>query len=210
VAAVSYTIALSAVTAGSGLESVIAGTNAPSAGVVEIRMDQTTTTVNDANPLTGAATTRAPKKGEIQYLIRVLEEYLMRDTNVLEWTAIAGYTSSDPCSGVLLQGTTALQCKAGIIGGGAGAAYDTLLYGVYVQFGAGPPTLTIAGMLDSSGVAANLLVSGSTTLDYFWMPPAPIMNNHSAFVFTPSVAAKIWIFTRAYTGPEAPETRVTD
>lgn len=83
-AAVSYTIALSAVAAGSGLESVLAGTNAPSAGVVEIRMDQTTTTVNDANPLTGAATTRAPKKGEILYLIEVLKEYLVRDTNVLE------------------------------------------------------------------------------------------------------------------------------
>jgi hypothetical protein len=83
-AAVSYTIALSAVTAGSGLESVIAGTNAPSAGVVELRFDQTSTTVNDANPLTGAATTRAPKKGEILFLIEILKQYLLRDTNVLE------------------------------------------------------------------------------------------------------------------------------
>jgi hypothetical protein len=81
VAAVSYIIALSQTATGSGLESVVAGTAAPTSGVVEIRMDQTATTVTDAQSTTG---TRAPKKGEIQYLIRVLEEYLIRDTNVLE------------------------------------------------------------------------------------------------------------------------------
>lgn len=115
---------------------------------------------------------------------------------------MAGYTSTDPCRGVLLQGVAALQCKAGIIGGGVGAVCDTLLYGVYIQFAAGPPTLTIGGMSDSAGAAQPLLVSGSVTLDYFWMPPAPILNNFAAFVFTPSVAAKIWVFTRAYVGPE--------
>jgi hypothetical protein len=79
VAAVSYTIAV-----GGTLETVTAGTNAPSAGTVEIRMDQTATAVEDNNPLTGGAATRAPKKGEIQQLIRILEQYLIRDTNVLE------------------------------------------------------------------------------------------------------------------------------
>lgn len=123
---------------------------------------------------------------------------------------MAGFTSVDPCGGVLLQGTAALQCQNGVIGGAAGAAYDTLLFGVYIQPAAGPPTLTIAGMKDSSGAAQNLLISGSTTLDYFWMPPSPILNSFAAFVFTPSVAAKIWVFTRAYKGPEAPGTRVTD
>jgi hypothetical protein len=75
-AAVSYTILV-----GGNLETVVAGTNAPSAGSVEIRMDQTTTSVTDATSVTG---TRAPKKGEIQALMRVLEEYLIRDTNVVE------------------------------------------------------------------------------------------------------------------------------
>lgn len=75
-AAVSYSIAI-----GGTLETVVASTNAPGAGSIEIRMDQTATTVTDAQSTTG---TRAPKKGEIQALIRVLEEYLIRDTNVLE------------------------------------------------------------------------------------------------------------------------------
>jgi hypothetical protein len=77
-AAVSYTILV-----GGNLETVVAGTNAPSAGTVEIRMDQTTSAVTDLS-LTGGVTTRAPHKGEIQALIRVLEQYLIRDTNVLE------------------------------------------------------------------------------------------------------------------------------
>lgn len=75
-AAVSYSILV-----GGNQETVIASTNAPAAGSVEIRMDQTVTAVTDAQSTTG---TRAPKKGEIQALIRVLEEYLIRDTNVLE------------------------------------------------------------------------------------------------------------------------------
>lgn len=72
-AAVSYLI-----TAGGVLETVTASTNAPSAVGVELRIDQTTTTVTD----NGA--TRALKKGEVQQAIRILEEYLIRDTNILQ------------------------------------------------------------------------------------------------------------------------------
>jgi hypothetical protein len=75
-AAISYSILV-----GGTLETVVAATNAPAAGSVEIRMDQTATSVTDAQSSTG---TRAPKKGEIQQLIRILEEYLLRDTNVVE------------------------------------------------------------------------------------------------------------------------------
>ena len=75
-AAISYVISV-----GGTLETVTAGTNAPSSGSVEIRMDQTATAVTDGQSTTG---TRAPKKGEIQQLIRILEEYLIRDSNVLE------------------------------------------------------------------------------------------------------------------------------
>lgn len=118
---------------------------------------------------------------------------------------MAGYTSTDPSHAVLLQGTALLNCKAGIIGANAGQAYDSLLYGVYIQFTAvTAATLTIGGLLDSNGSAANLLVSGSTTVDYFWMPPAPILNSQGAFTFTPNTAAKIWVFLRPYYGPEAP------
>lgn len=75
-AAISYVISV-----GGNLETVVAGANAPSAGSVEIRMDQTITAVTDATSITG---TRSPKKGEIQALIRVLEEFLIRDPNVVE------------------------------------------------------------------------------------------------------------------------------
>lgn len=75
-AAVSYVIAV-----GGTLETVTTGTNAPASGSVEIRMDQTATSVTDAQSTTG---TRAPKKGEILALIVILEQYLIRDTNVTE------------------------------------------------------------------------------------------------------------------------------
>jgi hypothetical protein len=76
VAAVSYIIAV-----GGNLETVTAGTAAPTSGSLEIRIDQTVTAVTDASYPGG---TRAPRKGEIQALLRTLEEYLIRDTNVLE------------------------------------------------------------------------------------------------------------------------------
>lgn len=123
---------------------------------------------------------------------------------------MAGYTSSDPCHGVRLAGTALLNCKGGIIGATAGAACDTVLFGVYIELAATAATLTIGGMLDNTGAAAPLLISGETTVDYFWMPPSPILNNAAAFTFTPSIANLIWVFTRAYSGPEAPGTRVTD
>lgn len=72
-AAISYSVSVGGV-----LETVVASTQAPSAGSVEIRIDQTTTSVTDG---TG---TRPPKKGEVQQLIRVLEEYLMRDQSIIE------------------------------------------------------------------------------------------------------------------------------
>jgi len=73
-AAISYTIDVDPV-----LEKITAGTNAPSAGRVELRIDTTATAVTDGNSPTG---TRALKRGEIQAIIRVLEQYLLRDTNI--------------------------------------------------------------------------------------------------------------------------------
>lgn len=72
-AAVSYSIKL-----GDPAESIVAATNAPSAGVLEIRMDQTSTTVTDG---TG---TRAPRRGELQTLLRVIEQKLMTDINLID------------------------------------------------------------------------------------------------------------------------------
>ncbi len=74
--AISYAISV-----GGNLETVTASTNAPSAGSVEIRIDQSTTSINDASMAGG---TRAVKKGEVQQLMRVLEEYLIRDSNLYQ------------------------------------------------------------------------------------------------------------------------------
>jgi hypothetical protein len=77
-AAISYSIGVS-----QPLENVTAGTNVPSGGngTLEIRFDQTATAVTDGSLPAG---TRALKKGEVQYMLRILEQYLIRDSNVLE------------------------------------------------------------------------------------------------------------------------------
>ena len=75
-AAISYSLVI-----GGTLEQVVATTNAPGAGQVEIRMDQTATTVTDGQSTTG---TRAPKKSEIIFALENMIQYLVRDTNVIE------------------------------------------------------------------------------------------------------------------------------
>jgi hypothetical protein len=118
---------------------------------------------------------------------------------------MAGYTSTDPTHGTRLSVATAVQCKAGVVGASsAGVAFDTLLYGVYVELNATAASVTIGGMNDQAGVAQNLLITGEVATDYFWMPPAPILNSFGPFVFQASLANLVWIFTRPYVGPEAP------
>lgn len=75
-AAVSYSLVI-----GGTLEQVVAATSAPGAGQVEIRMDQTATTVTDAQSTTG---TRLPKKSEIIFALENMIQFLIRDTNVTE------------------------------------------------------------------------------------------------------------------------------
>lgn len=68
-AAVSYNVVI-----GGTLENVLTATNAPGTGQVEIRVDQTATTVNDNG------VTRSPKKGEILQALWLLIQYIERDT----------------------------------------------------------------------------------------------------------------------------------
>ncbi len=73
-AAVSYQISV-----GQTLEQVTAGTNAPAAGSVELRIaDQAGASVTDQGG------TRGPKRSEVQALIEVLKQYLIRDTNLID------------------------------------------------------------------------------------------------------------------------------
>lgn len=73
-AAVSYRVEI-----GGTLETVVAGTNAPSAGQVELRIaDQAGSSITDKG------STRGPKRSEVQAMMRVLEQYLLRDTNLID------------------------------------------------------------------------------------------------------------------------------
>lgn len=76
--AVSYQVQV-----GQTLEQVTIGAAAPTggAGMVELRIDQTAASVTDGNVPTG---TRVIKRGEVQALIRILEEALLRDTSLGE------------------------------------------------------------------------------------------------------------------------------
>ncbi|MGB9332626.1 MAG: hypothetical protein WCB10_17815 [Steroidobacteraceae bacterium] len=120
-----------------------------------------------------------------------------------------GFVSLDPSTGVQLSVATAVPCANGIVGSAAAVAgWDTLLLGVYIQVNATAVTLTIAGMANQAGGAANMLLTGSTTVDFFWEPTVPVVNSFAAFVFTASVASKVIVFTRAYIGPERPGLRI--
>lgn len=120
-----------------------------------------------------------------------------------------GKVGLDPSTGRRLALATAVQCAAGVLGTVAGAAYDTELCGVYIPLTAvTATTLTIAGFKDSAGAAASLLISGQTTTDVVWTPSEPVLNVDGAFIFTASAANIVWVFLRAYIGPERPNVRV--
>lgn len=74
--AISYSISL-----GQTLQQVVSGTQAPSAGSIELRMDQTATSITDAQSPTG---TRALKRTEIYTLLKTLEEMLVADTTLAQ------------------------------------------------------------------------------------------------------------------------------
>lgn len=112
-----------------------------------------------------------------------------------------GFSSLDYAHSTILLGTAALNCAKGIVGGAAGARVDTLLLGVLILKNAGPATLTITGLQNSSGNAASLILNGSTADDRLYLPPFPLLNELAAFTFQPSVASTVVVFTRAYAGP---------
>lgn len=115
-----------------------------------------------------------------------------------------GFVLPDYAHATLLRGTAALNCKGGVIGGGGGAARDTLLLGVYIGLHATTAAaLTIAGLTDSAVPPTQQpwVLNGQVAIDTPYWFTYPILNEFAAFTFTPSVDALIWVFTRAYTGP---------
>lgn len=77
-AAISYSVTFAQTATGFGVDAVLASTNAPSAGQVEIRIDQTATAITDG------AGNRALRKGEAIQLLNYLTQYLIKDTAVIE------------------------------------------------------------------------------------------------------------------------------
>lgn len=113
-----------------------------------------------------------------------------------------GSVLPDYAHATLLQGTAALQCKAGVIGGAAGVARDTLFLGYYIDLTATTATtLTVTGFADSSSAQQPFVINGQITLDQPFFFAYPLLNELAAFTFQPSTAAKVWVFTRAYVGP---------
>ena len=122
---------------------------------------------------------------------------------------MAGYTSADTVQPVLLEGTSLINCASGVVGSSAaGQSFDSTLHGVYIVKNGTAATVTIGGFTDNTGAAQNLVITGSTTQDYFWTPPNPLLNRGGALTFTPSITGTAWVMTRAYVGPEKPGTRV--
>ena len=70
-AAISFSIG-----ADPNLETVVAATSAPGAGQVEVRINTTN------NAITDGSGTRALKRGEIQALMRTIEQEILRNASI--------------------------------------------------------------------------------------------------------------------------------
>ena len=112
-----------------------------------------------------------------------------------------GFLSLDYAHATLLQGTSAISFAKGVVAAG-GVARDTEFLGAYIDRHAGAgATLTVGGINDSTGAAANWLINGQITVDTPVILPWPMLNEFGPLVLTPSVAGVIVVWTRAYVGP---------
>lgn len=78
---------------------------------------------------------------------------------------------------------------------GAGAADDTFLMGILILLNAAAATATIAGFQDHAGAAANIVLTGSTSVDTYYNFKAS-RNIKGALTVTGSVASKVIVFWR--------------
>ena len=105
---------------------------------------------------------------------------------------MAGYTNNQPGTPVLLAGTSAVAFVKGAIGAG-GVANDTILNGIKIAANGTAVTATISGFRDSTGAAANIVLTGGTTQDTF--TPLGWINTAGALTVTASVANKVVVET---------------
>ena len=73
-------------------------------------------------------------------------------------------------------------------------ARDTELLGAYIDLRAGAGvTLTVGGIGDSTGAAANWAINGQITVDTPVILPWPLLNEFGPLVLTPSAAGVILV-----------------
>lgn len=101
---------------------------------------------------------------------------------------MSGYVKITPSGPVILSGTSAVAFIKGQVGA-SGAAGDTLLRGITILKNASAVTATIAGCADSTGAAANIVLTGSTADDRYF--PLNWINTVGALTITPSVTLKV-------------------
>ena len=112
---------------------------------------------------------------------------------------MAGYSSTPPVTPILLQGTSQINFKAGVAGS-VGAVKDTQIFAFHILSNVSAVSVTLAGFQDSTGAAASIVWTGSTSQDVIITFPAPILNTMGAFSATPSVGGKVWLYIAPYTG----------
>lgn len=88
----------------------------------------------------------------------------------------------------LLHSTSVIQVAAGFIGAGAaGAANDTRLYSVTILKNGSAVTLTLGGFRGEDGIARNVVLTGSTTVDTQYTFPG-LKNSAGPMTLTASAA----------------------
>ena len=100
-------------------------------------------------------------------------------------------------SPVLLHATSAVKVANGVIGAGAGSAYDSMLVAVCILKDAGPCTLTVAGFMGEDGLPRNVVFQGSTTVDSILpLSGLGLVNSGGPMTLTASVADKVLVGVR--------------
>lgn len=103
-----------------------------------------------------------------------------------------GYSNQTPGTPTLLAVTTVVAFVKGAVGAG-GVANDTILNGIKIAQNAAAVTVTLAGFKDSTGAAASIIFTGSTTADTF--QPLNWINTFGTLTATASVANKVVVET---------------
>lgn len=100
-----------------------------------------------------------------------------------------------PGAGTIVSTNTSTNWNRGVCTGHAGTlgqANDTFVVGILILKNAGPATVTVTGLNNDTGAAANIVLTGLTTQDLY--QPIGCVNASGGFQVTPTVANTIVVF----------------